>query len=96
MDESEKYILNGSYQKFLSILSKGWEQKKKYSKDVLKDPIVKDMDEYLKTYPNCVSHKLCGAGNGGFFLCFFPSDKLPTDSRFFKLTLSTTGVQRIV
>lgn len=96
VDESEKYILNGSYQKFLSILSKGWEEKKKSSKDVLKDPLVKDMDEYLKTYPNCVSHKLCGAGNGGFFLCFFPSDKLPTDSRFFKLTLSTTGVQRIV
>lgn len=96
VDESEKYILNGSYQKFLSILSKGWEEKKKSSKDVLKDPIVKAMDEYLKSYPNCVSHKLCGAGNGGFFLCFFPSDKLPTDSRFFKLTLSTTGVQRIV
>ena len=96
VDESEKYILNGSYQKFLSILSKGWEEKKKSSKDVLKDPLVKDMDEYLKTYPNCVSHKLCGAGNGGFFLCFFPSDRLPTDSRFFKLTLSTTGVQRIV
>jgi D-glycero-alpha-D-manno-heptose-7-phosphate kinase len=96
VDESEKYILNGSYEKFLAILSKGWEEKKKSSKNVLKDQLVKDMDEYLKNYPNCLSHKLCGAGNGGFFLCFFPNDKLPTDSRFFKLTLSTTGVQRVI
>jgi len=96
VDESEKYILNGSYEKFLSILSRGWEEKKKSSKDVLKDQLIKDMDEYLKNYPNCISHKLCGAGNGGFFLCFFPNDKLPTDTRFFKLTLSTTGVQRVI
>ena len=96
VDESEKYILNGSYEMFLAILSKGWEEKKKSSKDVLKDRLVKDMDEYLKNYPNCVSHKLCGAGNGGFFLCFFPNDKLPIDNRFFKLTLSTTGVQRVI
>jgi galactokinase/mevalonate kinase-like predicted kinase len=96
VDESEKYILNGSYEKFLTLLSKGWEEKKKSSKDVLKDQLIKNMDEYLKNYPNCLSHKLCGAGNGGFFLCFFPNDKLPTDSRFFKLTLSTSGVQRVI
>ena len=96
VDESEQCILNASYEKFLAILSKGWEEKKKSSKDVLKDQLVKDMDEYLKNYPNCISHKLCGAGNGGFFLCFFPNDKLPTDNRFIKLTLSTTGVQRVI
>jgi D-glycero-alpha-D-manno-heptose-7-phosphate kinase len=96
VEESEQFILNGSYEKFLSTISEGWTQKKKTSKDVLKDQIIQDMDNYLSTYPNCITHKLCGAGNGGFFLCFFPSDKPPLDSKFFKLTLSNTGVQRVI
>jgi D-glycero-alpha-D-manno-heptose-7-phosphate kinase len=96
VDDSESYILNECYEKFLSMISKGWIEKKNTSKDALKDSIVKDMDNYLSSYPNCISHKLCGAGNGGFFLCFFPHDKPPTDSRFFKLDLSTGGVESVL
>lgn len=96
VEESENYILNGSYDKFLKLILKGWQEKKNTSKDVLKDEQVKNLDEYLSNYPNCIAHKLCGAGNGGFFLCFFPKDRQPNDDRFFKLQLSTTGVERVV
>jgi len=96
VEESETYILNGCYEKFLYVILKGWNEKKSHSKDALKEPIVRQMDEYLSSYPNCVSHKLCGAGNGGFFLCFFPHDKPPIDSRFFKLDLSTSGVESVL
>jgi len=96
VEESETLILNGCYEKFLGMISKGWNEKKQFSKDVLKDETIKQMDEYLSSYSNCISHKLCGAGNGGFFLCFFPADKPPTDSRFFELELSNSGVESVL
>jgi len=54
------------------------------------------MDDYLSNYTNCISHKLCGAGNGGFFLCFFPIDNPPTDSRFIKMNISNKGIERVI
>lgn len=96
VNEAEIYILNGNYVKFLKLMTKGWEEKKATSKDVLKEKTLKDMDEFLCSYPNCISHKLCGAGNGGFFLCFFPSERPPEDSRFFEVKLHNNGVERIL
>lgn len=95
VDESENMIMNGKFERFLKLIKEGWEEKKRTSKDVLKDPQVKDLDDYLSSYPGCVSHKLCGAGNGGFFLCFFEKNTL-ANQRFFKLKLSIKGVERVV
>lgn len=96
VSESEEMILNGKFDKFMKLMRTGWEEKKKNSKTVLEEPSLKDLDEYLKNYPGCVSHKLCGAGNGGFFLCFFEKYKQPVDSKFFKIELSHTGVERVI
>lgn len=94
--ESEEMILNGKFDKFMKLIKDGWVEKKRTSKNVLEDPSLKDLDEYLDKYPGCVSHKLCGAGNGGFFLCFFEKHKTPLSERFFKVELSNTGIERVI
>lgn len=94
--ESEQMILNGNYDKFLRLIKSGWNEKKKTSKNVLEDQSLKDLDEYLDKYPGCVAHKLCGAGNGGFFLAFFEPKNLPKEHRFVKVDLSNSGVERVI
>lgn len=94
--ESEEMILNGKFDKFMKLIKDGWEEKKRNSKNVLEDLSLKELDEYLDKYPGCVSHKLCGAGNGGFFLCFFEKNKVPLNDKFFKVKLSNTGVERVI
>lgn len=94
--ESEMMILNGNYEKFLKLIKDGWMEKKRTSKNVLADGSLKDLDEWLDKYPGCVAHKLCGAGNGGFFLCFFDRNNLPKENNFFKVELSHSGVERVI
>jgi D-glycero-alpha-D-manno-heptose-7-phosphate kinase len=94
--ESEQMILNGNYEKFLRLIKAGWEEKKRTSKSVLEEQSLKDLDEYLDKYPGCVAHKLCGAGNGGFFLAFFEAQNLPTHHKFIKVELSNSGIEKIL
>ena len=94
--EAESMISNGKLEKFIKLIKNGWEEKKRTSKDLLNNTSVKDLDEYLETYPGCVAHKLCGAGNGGFFLCFFETKRPPNNHTFVKMELNNNGIERIV
>lgn len=96
VSESEEMILNEKFDKFMKLIKDGWTEKKRTSKSVLEDPSLQELDDYLDKYPGCVSHKLCGAGNGGFFLCFFEKNKTPLNDRFFKIELSHTGIERVI
>lgn len=96
VEESEQMILNGNFEKFLKLIKDGWIEKKKSSKNVLEDPSLKELDNYLESYPGCVAHKLCGAGNGGFFLCFFETSSNTLNQKFVKVSLSNSGMQRVI
>lgn len=96
VEESEQMILNGNFEKFLKLIKDGWNEKKKTSKNVLEDPLLKDLDSYLESYSGCVAHKLCGAGNGGFFLCFFENSSTKLNQKFVKVSLSNSGIQRVI
>lgn len=96
VEESEQMILNGNFEKFLKLIKDGWTEKKKSSKNVLEDPSLKELDNYLGSYPGCVAHKLCGAGNGGFFLCFFETSAITLNQKFVKVSLSNSGMQRVI
>jgi D-glycero-alpha-D-manno-heptose-7-phosphate kinase len=96
VNESEDMIMNGKYDKFLNMIKMGWEEKKRTSKNVLQDPSVKELDDYLTSFKGCIAHKLCGAGNGGFFLCFFDRTYLEINQKFVKVELSDKGVQQIL
>lgn len=92
--EAEKCMLNGDYRSFMDLIRDGWKAKKRTSASIAVGNIA-DMDCWLSSLDGCVSHKLCGAGSGGFFLCFFEKGKIP-DDRFYRVGLSSHGTRRLV
>lgn len=93
--EAESYILNENYYSFMKTIKEGWQEKKKSSNKVLENPKLVEIDNMLSKLNGCVAHKLCGAGNGGFFLSFFEKDK-PVPENFYKIHQSTDGVSKII
>jgi galactokinase/mevalonate kinase-like predicted kinase len=55
--------------------------------------MIKTIDEYLLNSPLVVAHKLCGAGNGGFFLTFSEKNKLTLPYSSVKINVSPDGVK---
>ena len=85
-------LINNNYDKFINLISQSWDQKKKTSKLILANKIIKDLDKYLSENKSIVAHKLCGAGNGGFFLIFSEKDKLQINLRSVKINVEPNGV----
>ncbi len=80
------------YDEFLTLIGESWEQKKKTSSIITENETIKTIDEYLKNNNDVISHKLCGAGNGGFFLTFSKKDTLNISYDCVKINVSTEGV----
>jgi len=82
VDDAHEAILDNRDNHFLHNMNISWTQKKNTSSLITENPKVKDIDDELSQDGNILAHKLCGAGNGGFFLTF--SNKgtltLPYDS----------------
>ncbi len=55
---------------FHNVMKNSWENKKKTSPLICQNPTLMEMDERLNADNDVISHKLCGAGNGGYFLVF--------------------------
>jgi galactokinase/mevalonate kinase-like predicted kinase len=51
------------------------------------------MDEELTQEPTVLAHRLCGAGNGGFFLTFSEKDSLRIPYDNVKINLVSDGVR---
>ncbi len=60
----------GNYDKFLDLINLSWKQKKLTTPFITQNPIIQQIDSELSKNSSVISHKLCGAGNGGFFLVF--------------------------
>jgi D-glycero-alpha-D-manno-heptose-7-phosphate kinase len=93
--QAEVYLLTQQYYQFMNIIKEGWKEKKKTSKSVLENPKLIELDDYISSVQGCVAHKLCGAGNGGFFLAFFETGT-EVPERFHKIKPTVDGVRRIV
>ena len=50
------------------------------------------MDEELIDNKSVIAHKLCGAGNGGFFLTFSKKEQLNIPFDCVKIDVETNGV----
>jgi D-glycero-alpha-D-manno-heptose-7-phosphate kinase len=92
VDEAHNALSDENYDLFLNLLSKSWTQKKETSSVITENPTIKLIDEYLENDKNVLSHKLCGAGNGGFFLTFSKKDTLNISYDSVKINVSTEGV----
>jgi galactokinase/mevalonate kinase-like predicted kinase len=95
VEQAEQCILRSDYPSFMKLMNDGWEAKKRTSKAIASSGHIADMDAWLGSLKGCVSHKLCGAGSGGFFLCFFERGTV-LDERFYPVKLSPHGVRRLV
>jgi D-glycero-alpha-D-manno-heptose-7-phosphate kinase len=91
----KSYDLLGAkkYDEFLKLINVGWEKKKETSSMISENPLIKEIDDHLLNNPLVIAHKLCGAGNGGFFLTFSEKGKLTLPYSSVKINVSPDGVK---
>jgi len=73
-------------------LKNAWDAKKKVSSIINENPEIKKLDDELSHNPQVLAHKLCGAGNGGFFLTFAQKNHLTLPNNAVKINVVTEGV----
>ena len=73
-------------------LKNAWDAKKKVSSIIDENPEVKKLDDELSHNQHVLAHKLCGAGNGGFFLTFAQKNELTLPKNAVKINVVTEGV----
>lgn len=95
LDKSYDAITQKDYSKFLNYLNKSWIQKKKTSSTITENLSIKEMDDFLSANDTVISHKLCGAGNGGFFLVFSDKENLNIPYQSVKIDVTPNGVSGI-
>ena len=91
-DDAYKVFIDGDYDKFLYLLGKSWSQKKKTSSTIMESDTIREIDSALENNDTVCAHKLCGAGNGGFFLTFSEKNTLTIPYETVKIDIETDGV----
>ena len=91
-DEAYTILSEQKYDEFLNLLSKSWQQKKLTSSSVTENEKIKEIDSVLENNDTVCAHKLCGAGNGGFFLTFSQKNTLTIPYESVKIDVETDGV----
>tara|TARA_R110000824_G_scaffold88360_11_gene217293 strand:- start:241 stop:1176 length:936 start_codon:yes stop_codon:yes gene_type:complete len=70
VDKAFKAITQNNTKEFIELFKESWKYKKQTSPLILQNPELKQMDTNLEDNYAILAHKLCGAGNGGYFLIF--------------------------
>ena len=91
-DEAYYLLYNKSYKCFLNLMSKSWRQKKQTSTTIAENETIQMMDSALELNDTVLAHRLCGAGNGGFFLTFSKPGTLTIPYDSVRIRVGTDGV----
>ena len=91
-DKAYDILMDENYDKFLYLLGKSWSQKKKTSSIIAENETIREIDSVLEKNDTVCAHKLCGAGNGGFFLTFSEKDTLKIPYDCVKISVEANGV----
>tara|TARA_Y100000991_G_scaffold213615_1_gene199646 strand:+ start:489 stop:1436 length:948 start_codon:yes stop_codon:yes gene_type:complete len=86
-------LLDENYPEFLELLNLSWDQKKKTTSHITENKVIRTMDKSLEESDSVIAHKLCGAGNGGFFLVFSKKNDLNIPYDSVKINVSPNGVK---
>ena len=81
-----------NYDEFLNLINDSWTQKKRTSTSILQNRWIRQMDQELFENQSVIAHKLCGAGNGGFFLTFSRKNRLKIPFESVKIGVEPNGV----
>ena len=92
-DKAYKKLKERKYDKFLAKLNKAWDQKKLTSTLISENEVIREIDNTLTEDPSVIAHKLCGAGNGGFFLTFSEKNTLTIPNDTVKINVVSEGVR---
>lgn len=84
VDELEDSIENKDKQKFFAIFNEGWSRKKQTSQEIMGNPDLLELEDYLISSEMISGIKLCGAGGGGYFLTFVAKDRLNQFQNYFR------------
>ena len=76
LDHAYKSLIEKEYNDFLGHMKTSWTKKKETSDSITENKKIKKIDNDLENNGSVVAHKLCGAGNGGFFLTFSKKNSL--------------------
>ena len=81
VNEAYDALRKKDFPTFLDLLNQSWEQKKATSSLITENEQIQKIDKVLSESEEVIAHKLCGAGNGGFFLVFSKPNtlKIPYD-----------------
>ena len=92
VDDAYDALKSKNYSKFLDLLNYSWEQKKQTSSLITENKQIQIIDNVLSESDEVIAHKLCGAGNGGFFLVFSESNNLKIPYESIKIEVESNGV----
>lgn len=97
VNDLEKAIIERDIEDFNHIVNRSWKTKKNTSNLICGNQSLIDLDYQLSNDPRVLSHKLCGAGNGGYFLIFTNKNSdLSKDYDLLKpISISDTGLKYI-
>jgi|TARA_A100000172_G_scaffold51200_2_gene32206 D-glycero-alpha-D-manno-heptose-7-phosphate kinase len=87
----DRSINDNDFEEFINLVGLGWESKKKSLPQMLGDNMLKNIDNRLSKDSNILAHRLCGAGNGGYFLIL--SKKGYTPAGTIPISIDNQGVQ---
>ena len=92
VDYAYDSLIKNDYQTFFDHMNNGWKQKKETSSSICENEKIVEIDNVLENNESVIAHKLCGAGNGGFFLSFSNKDSLNIPYKSVKINVSPNGV----
>tara|TARA_R100001082_G_C4332726_1_gene146451 strand:- start:638 stop:1018 length:381 start_codon:yes stop_codon:yes gene_type:complete len=95
-DQAFDTLLKKDYDKFLHLMKQSWQQKKETSSVITQNQVIKDMDKVLEENETVLAHRLCGAGNGGFFLAFSEKGTLQVPYDNVKVHVTPQGVSGVI
>ena len=93
VDQAYDALQDNDYTRFLELVNVSWEQKKNTTSSITENKVIRTIDKTLLENDTVVAHKLCGAGNGGFFLVFSIKDDLNIPYESVKINVSPNGVK---
>lgn len=93
----EKAINTSDVEWFNDVMNNSWEKKKQTSPLICQNESLVDLDNKLRYDSRVLSHKLCGAGNGGYFLIFSNKNSCLEKEleRCHRISISETGLKYI-
>jgi D-glycero-alpha-D-manno-heptose-7-phosphate kinase len=80
------------YIEFLNLLNRSWQEKKDTSSIITENETIRNIDKVLNDNETVIAHKLCGAGNGGFFLTFSETGTLNIPYESVRIDIESNGV----